>query len=173
MVITASLVWSLHTQKSGNFISDTLVNQIIRITLQTGALTTTFAILDVLMFIIPKNSTWQFIWDLPLGKLYTNSLLSTLNARSGWSSLADQAVDTNALLNRSQSQESRDHRRRSERQWTSFAMGEIANGMQVQRPVVSMAGFNQVYVGGDLEAGPEVPKKVAFAKTRDVRREWQ
>jgi len=39
----------------------------------------------------------NFLWDLALSKLYTNSLLSTLNARAGWNNLAGQG-STNLLF---------------------------------------------------------------------------
>jgi hypothetical protein len=39
----------------------------------------------------------NFLWDLALSKLYTNSLLSTLNARAGWNNLSGQS-GTNLLF---------------------------------------------------------------------------
>ncbi|KAG6819013.1 hypothetical protein H0H93_016376 [Arthromyces matolae] len=36
-----------------------------------------------------KHTTINFIWDFALSKLYTNALLSTLNARSAWGKLAE------------------------------------------------------------------------------------
>jgi len=158
IIITLSLVWSLHTHKTGNSESDSLINKIIRITLQTGALTTTFAILDVLMYVTIKNSTWQFLWDFPLGKLYTNSLLSTLNARR---SDLDRSAQPNVLFKTSQ--ESRDQNRRvSTRQASSFSMGEI----QFQKPIPSLANISQYSIGGDVEAGH-------LPHGQSVRREWQ
>ncbi|KAE9393233.1 hypothetical protein BT96DRAFT_999608 [Gymnopus androsaceus JB14] len=53
------------------------------VTVQTGALTSIAAISDFLTFVLTR-STLQFIWDLPLGKFYTISLLSSLNARVKW-----------------------------------------------------------------------------------------
>ena len=40
----------------------------------------------------------NFIWDLPLSKLYTNSLLSTLNARAGWNNLMGPENEHNVLF---------------------------------------------------------------------------
>ncbi|EIW77404.1 hypothetical protein CONPUDRAFT_157654 [Coniophora puteana RWD-64-598 SS2] len=50
-LIAASLVWSLYQKKTGVPSTDDLVNRIIRLTVQTGMVTATAAILDVSLFI--------------------------------------------------------------------------------------------------------------------------
>lgn len=40
-------------------------------------------------------------WDLPLSKLYTNALLSTLNARVGWDRLHGAQDSDNPLFGQS------------------------------------------------------------------------
>ncbi|KAG6373661.1 hypothetical protein JVT61DRAFT_6327 [Boletus reticuloceps] len=44
----------------------------------------------------PPRFFRNFIWDLTLSKLYSNSLLSTLNARGGWK--ATSSVRDNVLF---------------------------------------------------------------------------
>jgi len=39
----------------------------------------------------------QFIWDFSLSKLYTNALLSALNARDGWSEIGTSPIQRNSL----------------------------------------------------------------------------
>ncbi|KAJ7107823.1 hypothetical protein C8R44DRAFT_885221 [Mycena epipterygia] len=54
------------------------------VTVQTGSITAITALLDLFVFLFSPSTTLQFIWDFPLSKLYTNALLSTLNARPWW-----------------------------------------------------------------------------------------
>ncbi|KAJ7184941.1 hypothetical protein C8R46DRAFT_1209139 [Mycena filopes] len=51
------------------------------VTVQTGLITATAAILDMLLTILSTDTSLNFIFDFPLSKLYTNALISTLNAR--------------------------------------------------------------------------------------------
>ncbi|KAJ7036956.1 hypothetical protein C8F04DRAFT_1257498 [Mycena alexandri] len=40
--------------------------------------------LDILCFILLKGKTVNFLWNIPLSKLYSNCMMSTLNARAGF-----------------------------------------------------------------------------------------
>ncbi|KAF8551025.1 hypothetical protein OG21DRAFT_1487316 [Imleria badia] len=96
VVITASLVYSLWCQRTGFAATDDLINKVIRMTVQTGLITAVSATLDVTLFLVVKGTTLNYIWDFALSKLYSNSLLSTLNARGGWK--ATSAVRENILF---------------------------------------------------------------------------
>ncbi|KAG9219088.1 hypothetical protein CCMSSC00406_0001498 [Pleurotus cornucopiae] len=87
VIITSSLVYHLYKRKTGIRATDDIINRIMRLTIQTGMITALFAALDVISFLAIKNTSMNFLWDFPLSKLYTNSLLSTLNARAGWNNL--------------------------------------------------------------------------------------
>ncbi|KAF8144483.1 hypothetical protein K438DRAFT_2029136 [Mycena galopus ATCC 62051] len=41
-----------------------------------------FSVLDIIFFMVFPHLALNFVWDLPLSKLYSNALLSTLNARA-------------------------------------------------------------------------------------------
>ncbi|KAJ8489892.1 hypothetical protein ONZ45_g13395 [Pleurotus djamor] len=84
IIIAASLVVSLRGKKTGIKSTDDTLRRIIRLTVQTGMVTAIFATLDVILYLAVQGAAFNFIWDFPLSKLYTNSLLSTLNARAGW-----------------------------------------------------------------------------------------
>jgi len=88
--ITGSLVWSLYNRKTGVAGSDDIINKIMRLSIQTGAITTIAAITDIILWRLLPHTTLNFIPDFPLSKLYTNSLLSTFNARGGWKNHAGQ-----------------------------------------------------------------------------------
>ncbi|KAF9469498.1 hypothetical protein BDZ94DRAFT_1303209 [Collybia nuda] len=75
-IITVSLVSFLKNARTGFRSTDHLTSRIIRFTVQTGLLTTMFAV---------ASSLLHLAFGLPLSKLYTNSLLSSLNSRAVWS----------------------------------------------------------------------------------------
>ncbi|KAJ6604018.1 hypothetical protein B0H10DRAFT_2078122 [Mycena sp. CBHHK59/15] len=82
LCIATSLAIALRRKKTGFAVTDTVVDKIIRMTVQTGMLTALFSILDVICFLTLQGETVNFIWNIPLSKLYSNCLMSTLNARS-------------------------------------------------------------------------------------------
>ncbi|KAJ7655500.1 hypothetical protein B0H17DRAFT_1213966 [Mycena rosella] len=81
ILITISLVISLTRRKTGFSGTDSVIDKIIRMTIQTGMLTAVFSILDVVCFMVLPHAAINFIFDLALSKLYTNCLMSTLNSR--------------------------------------------------------------------------------------------
>ncbi|KII90546.1 hypothetical protein PLICRDRAFT_173946 [Plicaturopsis crispa FD-325 SS-3] len=83
VIITFSLVWHLRLQKTGFRATDDIVNRIVRVTVQTGLLTAIWAIVDLIVFLVNPTGL-HLIFNVPLSKLYTNSLLSSMNARGGW-----------------------------------------------------------------------------------------
>ncbi|KAF5363958.1 hypothetical protein D9756_001040 [Leucocoprinus leucothites] len=87
ITITGSLAWHLvpdrRTHKSGFKDTDRTVDRIIRITVQTGLLTSIVAIVNMVVFIVDPTGT-HLIFNTPLSKLYSISLLSSLNSRGGW-----------------------------------------------------------------------------------------
>ncbi|PWN50293.1 hypothetical protein IE53DRAFT_330530 [Violaceomyces palustris] len=80
VLITGSLVFTLNKSRTGFAATDDIITKLIRLTLQTGMLTSAFAIIDIVLF-LASTTTLHLVFNLPLAKLYVNSLLSTLNAR--------------------------------------------------------------------------------------------
>ncbi|GAC95650.1 hypothetical protein PHSY_003226 [Pseudozyma hubeiensis SY62] len=80
VLITGSLVFTLNKSRTGFAATDDVITKLIKSTLQTGALTTAFAVIDLILF-VASTTTLHLVFNLPLAKLYVNSLLSTLNAR--------------------------------------------------------------------------------------------
>lgn len=80
-MITIALVWTLNKSRTGFTATDDVITRLIRGTIQTGMATTIFAITDLILF-VASTTTLHLVFNLPLAKLYVNSLLSTLNARS-------------------------------------------------------------------------------------------
>ncbi|KAJ7588245.1 hypothetical protein C8J56DRAFT_941205 [Mycena floridula] len=102
LIITGVLVYSLHVRKSGyNTSLDTYMNRIIRLTIQTGALTTIFALSDALVFVILKDTTINFAWGMALPNLYISTILSSLNARDSWTNRAPLPASSNDIHSQS------------------------------------------------------------------------
>ncbi|KAJ7473029.1 hypothetical protein B0H11DRAFT_2236574 [Mycena galericulata] len=95
--LTSSLVYSLWIRKTKIVSTDSYLNKIIRLTVQTGSITATGSLLDMILFVVLPNTTLNFMIDFPLSKLYTNSLISTLNARP-WREEVSQPDAPNVLF---------------------------------------------------------------------------
>ncbi|KAI5825243.1 hypothetical protein K523DRAFT_323888 [Schizophyllum commune Tattone D] len=83
ILITGSLVFHLRNHKTGFKSTDTRVDKIIRLTVQTGMITCIWAFADLLVYLLDPVP-WHLLLNFPLSKLYTNSLMSSLNSRRGW-----------------------------------------------------------------------------------------
>ncbi|THG96858.1 hypothetical protein EW026_g5048 [Hermanssonia centrifuga] len=81
--ITVALSWHLRRHKTGFAVTDNIVDKIVRMTIQTGMITALCAIIDLIAFLATPSGI-HLIFNLPLSKLYTNSLMSSLNTRAGW-----------------------------------------------------------------------------------------
>ncbi|ETW75694.1 hypothetical protein HETIRDRAFT_119090 [Heterobasidion irregulare TC 32-1] len=82
-MITVILCHHLQTHKTGFSETDNMINKIIQFTVQTGLITSLCAIIDLILYLTEKTGH-HLIFNLPLAKLYTISLLSSLNSRQGW-----------------------------------------------------------------------------------------
>ncbi|CAE6438538.1 unnamed protein product [Rhizoctonia solani] len=83
IVITCTLSWYLHTHRTGFSKTDDIITRLVRLTVQTGLITTLWATTDLILYLGWSHNLHLF-FQLPLCKLYTNTLMSTLNSRAGW-----------------------------------------------------------------------------------------
>ncbi|KAI1794885.1 hypothetical protein LXA43DRAFT_91467 [Ganoderma leucocontextum] len=97
--ITIALVWHLRKHKTGFAATDDIVNRIIRLTVQTGLITALCALVDLILFLVTPTGL-HLLFNLPLSKLYTNSLMSSLNSRSGWRYGSGNGESTSDDVNR-------------------------------------------------------------------------
>ncbi|KAJ6483921.1 hypothetical protein C8R45DRAFT_999737 [Mycena sanguinolenta] len=81
IVIAAGMSYALYTRRTGFGAIDGQINRIIRLTVETGALTAITALVDVTLFLAFPRTTLNFIVDFPLSALYTCSILAMLNSR--------------------------------------------------------------------------------------------
>ncbi|KAF4601714.1 hypothetical protein EYR40_004913 [Pleurotus pulmonarius] len=81
VIISAVLVMTLRRKRTGMQVTDNIINKIMIFTIQTGFVTAVFAIADVVLALTLRDSGFNFIPDFMLGKLYSNTLVASLNAR--------------------------------------------------------------------------------------------
>ncbi|EIM90931.1 uncharacterized protein STEHIDRAFT_152615 [Stereum hirsutum FP-91666 SS1] len=110
-LITLILVSYLRKQKSAFVVTDGIVDRIIRLTVQTGLITSIVAVAALIAFLASPNGL-HLVFNMPLAKLYTNSLLSSLNARTGWAYNSSSQPDHQA--NTLHGQSSKGARRRQD-----------------------------------------------------------
>ncbi|PBL01325.1 hypothetical protein ARMGADRAFT_1160541 [Armillaria gallica] len=127
ILITAILVWHLYgflrtssnladlffhlgNHKTGFQASDELVDRIIRSTVQTGLLTSICAIVDLIVYLVDPTGL-HLLFNFPLSKLYTNTLLSSLNSRGGWAYDSSQSHShtTGGIMSASAGKKGGDH----------------------------------------------------------------
>ncbi|KAG9086585.1 hypothetical protein FS749_003542 [Ceratobasidium sp. UAMH 11750] len=80
VLIVYMLSTALMTQRTGFGRTDALIDKLLRYTINTGLLTSIIAIVDLIAF-CTMNNLVHLCFNFILGKLYTNTLLATLNAR--------------------------------------------------------------------------------------------
>jgi hypothetical protein len=62
-------------------------------TVQTGLITTLWALLDLIAFVVEDSTTLYILFTFPLATIYTFSLMSTLNARHKWTVANERGAD--------------------------------------------------------------------------------
>jgi hypothetical protein len=82
IAIACGLVYGLSKNRTGFAVLNDQIDRIIRIAVQTGSLTALTSLIDAIVFLSIPNTTVFFAWDLTLSKIYTTTLLSSLNARA-------------------------------------------------------------------------------------------
>ncbi|KZS95668.1 hypothetical protein SISNIDRAFT_452320 [Sistotremastrum niveocremeum HHB9708] len=81
IVIAATLCWLLHTSRTGFKRSDGMITKMIAFCVNTGLITSLCAIASLVTIVALPNAFVYIAFYFALGRLYSNSLLATLNAR--------------------------------------------------------------------------------------------
>ncbi|PBK85824.1 hypothetical protein ARMGADRAFT_1017632 [Armillaria gallica] len=99
VMITSTIVFVLYRASSRSDFSQTTsaVTKIIRFTVETGLLTAAAAVAELILWLTQSEYNVHFIGFLVLGKLYSNTLVATLNSRA----LIFGSVSTGAYTNSS------------------------------------------------------------------------
>ncbi|KAJ7465219.1 hypothetical protein FB451DRAFT_1352729 [Mycena latifolia] len=107
LLITLCLTVALARSRTGFRTTDTIINRLIRGTIQTGLFASIFALADLFSFLLHRNTNLYAMFAYPIGRIYTNTLLNTLNSRANMK-LHDTVVDSDNLRLSTQAQ-SRTH----------------------------------------------------------------
>ncbi|KAJ7597907.1 hypothetical protein C8J56DRAFT_330499 [Mycena floridula] len=81
VIIAATLCFLLHTSRTGFQRSDTMINKLIMFAVNTGLLTSLCAVASLISIVTAPNTFLYIAFFFIIGRLYSNSLLATLNAR--------------------------------------------------------------------------------------------
>lgn len=81
VLIAASLCTILHKSRTGFRKSDTMINKLIMFAVNTGFLTSICACASLISITVAGHTFIYIAFFFCIGRLYTNSLLATLNAR--------------------------------------------------------------------------------------------
>ncbi|KAJ6588640.1 hypothetical protein B0H19DRAFT_1248263 [Mycena capillaripes] len=81
-LITASLVAALARSRTGFRKTDTVINRLIQGAIETGTFASMFALADLFSFVFFRNTNLYAMFAFPIGRIYTNTLLHTFNARA-------------------------------------------------------------------------------------------
>jgi len=79
--ITVTLTIILARSKTGYRKTDTVLNRLIRGAVQTGLFAGIFSLGDLISFLALPTTNFYGMFAIPLGRIYTNTLLDTLLAR--------------------------------------------------------------------------------------------
>ncbi|ESK84783.1 hypothetical protein Moror_554 [Moniliophthora roreri MCA 2997] len=81
VLITVTMLYYLSTSRNGFRATNAILVKFIRLTIETGLITSTFAVLDLMFFLIFKHANYHLVPATCLSKFYSNSLMVLLNAR--------------------------------------------------------------------------------------------
>ncbi|TDL20087.1 hypothetical protein BD410DRAFT_805328 [Rickenella mellea] len=83
VAIAGALIFLLNSQRTGFRSSETIINRLILFTMNTGLLTSICAIMSLITITVLPTTFVYISFYVTVSRLYTNSLLATLNARKG------------------------------------------------------------------------------------------
>ncbi|KAJ3562531.1 hypothetical protein NP233_g9514 [Leucocoprinus birnbaumii] len=91
--IAIVMAFTLWRAKTGYRKTDSVIHRLIRGAIQTGIFSTIFAAGDIICFIASPSTQLYGMFALPLGRIYTNTLMHTLNMRGGLQEMLAETVE--------------------------------------------------------------------------------
>ena len=86
------MIYYLNRSNTGFKQTSTLLSKFIRLTLETGLVCATFAILDLSFYCAFQNNNYHLAPSIPLSKLYSNSLLVVRHVTDSVPAFTDEKV---------------------------------------------------------------------------------
>jgi len=97
VLISGTLCTLLNFSRTGFHKSDAIINKLIIFTVNTGLLTSLCALASLISILVAGNTFVYIAFFFCLGRLYTNSLLATLNARKTIRGTGSSEVETTSV----------------------------------------------------------------------------
>jgi hypothetical protein len=82
--ITTTLVTVFARSRTGFRKTDSVLNRLIRGAIQTGLFAGIFSVCNLITFVVLPNTTLYGMFAIPIGRVYTNTLLDTLLIRESF-----------------------------------------------------------------------------------------
>jgi len=82
VLITCLLFFFLWRKKTGFQRMDSIIERLIRTAVETASIGAAFCIIDVIVFNVRSNTNLHYFFALLQGRIYTNTLMVTLNSRA-------------------------------------------------------------------------------------------
>ncbi|KAH8113548.1 hypothetical protein DFH11DRAFT_306732 [Phellopilus nigrolimitatus] len=99
VAIAISLIWLLQRSRTGFTRSDSIINRLIMFSMNTGLLTSLDAVMSLVTITVLPNTFVYILFYVTVSRLYTNSLLATLNNRKSLSGgLGDSSGEESVSL---------------------------------------------------------------------------
>ncbi|KAK0199247.1 hypothetical protein DFS33DRAFT_376261 [Desarmillaria ectypa] len=98
VLIACTLCLLLHRSRTGFEKSDTMINKLIVFAVNTGLLTSLCAVASLISILTAPNTFIYITFFFCMGRLYSNSLLATLNARKGIRTAAE-GINSSSEIN--------------------------------------------------------------------------
>jgi len=80
--ITVLLLHYLSKSRTGFRRTDNVISRLIRSAVETAAFGSFFCVMDLITFTTLQSTNFHLIFALPMGRIYTTTLMTTLNSRS-------------------------------------------------------------------------------------------
>ncbi|KAJ6460894.1 hypothetical protein C8R45DRAFT_1028508 [Mycena sanguinolenta] len=81
VAVTLFLVYYLQKSRTGFSNTNTVIGRLVQSTIESAALATFFSIMVLIMFTVLPTTGFHLMFSQPMGRIYTSTLLSTLNGR--------------------------------------------------------------------------------------------
>lgn len=81
ILITLLLLYFLRRSKTGFKKTDSIISRLIRTAIETSAVGAVFCVVDLIVFVTRTETNLHYFFALPQGRIYTNTLMMTLNSR--------------------------------------------------------------------------------------------
>jgi len=100
IIIATSMVYLLSKSRTGLKRTDTMINMLMKLVLETGLATAAIAVIELSLFLRFKHTFYHIVPALMLSKLYTNSLLVLLNNRLTTRRAQQLMISSNGMSSR-------------------------------------------------------------------------